>query len=130
MKHLVNHHNIAMHDFKFSHYGSWKTRLERQLQDAIKIEQTPNEVLMNSKAEWGNNSIPRTTIHQDSARAEERQGVKRIPAPQDPVLPKLEVPQEGQRLANRMRKTEENKELSWSASPTPSSSSSSVRGSN
>ena len=130
VKHLVNNHNGASPDFKFSLHGSWKTSLERQLQEAIKIDQTPNDLLMNSKAEWGSNSIPRITIHQDSDKAEGRQGgVKRFPAPHDVVPSPTENQPEGQRMVKRVRRNERTKEKNWSTASPTSGCTSSTEGS-
>ena len=41
------------------------------------IEETPQKHLMNSKSEWGNNSVPRVVVEQDGDR--DRSGIKRIP---------------------------------------------------
>ena len=48
--------------FEFKLVGTHKTSLERQIKEALLIEHTPNENLMNSKAEWGFNAIPRVRI--------------------------------------------------------------------
>ena len=48
--------------FEFKLVGTNKTSLERQIKEALLIEHTPNENLMNSKAEWGFNAIPRVRI--------------------------------------------------------------------
>ena len=43
--------------------------------EAIKISETPPENLMNSKSEWGNNSVPRVVVEQERDR--DKSGTKR-----------------------------------------------------
>ena len=49
---------------------SWKTSLQRQIHEAIKIEETDPSDLMNSRSEWGANCVPRVKINQHSDRAD------------------------------------------------------------
>ena len=75
VKHMVNKHQGAQWDYKFDLHKSWKTSLERQIMEAIKISETPPDDLMNSKSEWGNNSVPRVVVEQDRDR--DKNGTKR-----------------------------------------------------
>ena len=68
VKHMANCHPNTQWSFKFDLHGSWKSSLERQVREAMLIDGTPREHLMNSKSEWGNNSIPRVIIGQDKDR--------------------------------------------------------------
>ena len=62
------HHPGCTPNFSFKLDRSWKTSLQRQVWEAIKIEESPLNELMNSRSEWGSNSIPRVTIHQHKDR--------------------------------------------------------------
>ena len=64
VKHMMIHHPGRQHDFLFKFEKSWKTSLQRQIQEAIRIEETDPGSLMNSKTEFGANSVPRVTIQQ------------------------------------------------------------------
>ena len=61
--------------------------------EAMKIDETPRESLMNSKSEWGNNSVPRVTINQEKDNDKDKGagagGTKRI-------LNRMTVEPEGQ----------------------------------
>ena len=66
VKHMVNKHPGEQWDFKFALHTSWKTSLERQIMEVIKIAETPHKHLMSSKSEWGSNSVPRVMIQQEN----------------------------------------------------------------
>ena len=68
VKHMANCHPNTQWNFKFELHGTWKSSLERQVREAMLIDGTPKEHLMNSKSEWGSNSIPRVTTGQDKDR--------------------------------------------------------------
>ena len=53
--------------------------MERQIMEALKIAETPPETLMNSKSEWGNNSVPRVVVQQerDTENNRDKGGIKR-----------------------------------------------------
>ena len=63
---MMNNHSNEQPDFKFSLDKSWKTSLLRQLREAMLIDATPPDELMNSKSEFGSNSVPRVVIEQDN----------------------------------------------------------------
>ena len=65
VKHMMTQHPGRIPDFRMKYHSSWRTSLQRQIQEAIHIEETDPSSLMNSKAEWGANSVPRITVHQD-----------------------------------------------------------------
>merc|ERR1711954_635291 len=71
VKHMEKHHpEEQTHRFSFKVDRSWGTSLERQIGEALLIEETDNEVLMNGKGEWGRSHIPRVRIETDrEARA-------------------------------------------------------------
>ena len=62
VKHHTNEHSGSIPDFTFKLHKTHKTSLERQIKEALLIEHTDNKSLMNSKSEWGFNSIPRVRI--------------------------------------------------------------------
>ena len=61
-KHMSNCHQGMEPRFQFKADRSWKSALERQLGEALLIDNTPQEHLMNGKSEWGLNPIPRVKI--------------------------------------------------------------------
>ena len=61
-KHMPNCHQGMEPRFQFKADRSWKSALERQLGEALLIDNTPQEHLMNGKSEWGLNPIPRVKI--------------------------------------------------------------------
>ena len=66
VKHQVNDHKESdKPEFTFKVHKSYTSSLERQIKEAIKIDEEPVDALMNSKSEWGLNSIPRITVIQD-----------------------------------------------------------------
>ena len=66
VKHQVNDHRESEEpNFIFKVHKSFTSSLERQIREAIRIDEEPVEALMNSKSEWGLNSIPRVTVVQD-----------------------------------------------------------------
>ena len=70
VKHQINDHpNSSNHNFKFKVHESYQNSLERQIKEAILIDKEDPAVKLNSKAEWGLNSIPRVTIVQDIPEA-------------------------------------------------------------
>ena len=77
VKHMVNCHPGEEWDYKFALHGSWRSSMERQVMEAKLIDETPVEHLLNSKSEWGSNSIPCVVI-QDQDK-DNRGGTKRVP---------------------------------------------------
>ena len=70
VKHQMNDHsNSPNHNFQFKVHESYQNSLERQIKEAILIDREDPAVKLNSKAEWGLNSIPRVTIVQDMPEA-------------------------------------------------------------
>ena len=60
-KHLIEHHDTGyislFEHFKMSISGRYKTALERQISEAIKIDRIPSSQRMNTKEEWGHSKI-------------------------------------------------------------------------
>ena len=65
-KHLIEHHDTGyisiFEHFKMSIIGRYKTALERQISEAIKIDNIPSSQRMNTKEEWGHSKII-TSLH-------------------------------------------------------------------
>ena len=61
---MMNQHPGREPDLILKIDSSWRTSLKRQMKEANRIEETDPSALMNSKTEWGANSVPRITIHQ------------------------------------------------------------------
>ena len=70
VKHMINDHPGRQPDFSYKIDRSWKTSLQRQIHEAIKIEETDPSDKMNSRSEWGANCVPRVKINQHSDRAD------------------------------------------------------------
>ena len=68
VKHMMNHHPDEAPDFSFKLDKSHRSSLHRQLSEAIKIDETPVDELMNSKSEFGSNSVPRVTIEDEHSK--------------------------------------------------------------
>ena len=70
---MVNHHKGEVPNFAFKVDRSWRSSLERQLMESLRID---NEVgnLMNSRTEFGANSIPRVTANQPGDRDKDNKG--------------------------------------------------------
>ena len=62
VKHRSIHHQNEATSFTFKLDRSWKTSLQRQIREGLKIQQTDCDLLMNSRSEWGNNGIPRVVV--------------------------------------------------------------------
>ena len=62
VKHQTLHHPDETPNFQFKLHKSWKTSLQRQIQEGLLIQNTDTDLLMNSRSEWGNNGIPRIVI--------------------------------------------------------------------
>ena len=64
VSHIKEHHRDTTEkpDFSFKVLKVHKTSLERQLQEALTISNTPCNILMNKKGEWGVNLVPTMTI--------------------------------------------------------------------
>ena len=71
----TDHFQQAQPKFTFEVVRSFRSSLERQIFEAITIDEAPPEVRLNSKAEWGCNRIPRLVIDPESQRpGQEQQG--------------------------------------------------------
>ena len=68
VKHMSNDHPGRQPEFSFKMDRSWKTSLQRQIHEAIRIEETDPSDLMNSRSEWGANCVPRIKVNQHSDR--------------------------------------------------------------
>ena len=66
VKHLINDHSPGQEpDFQFKVVRSFQSSLERQIREAIAIDEEHPEAKLNSKAAWVLNSIPRIVVVQD-----------------------------------------------------------------
>ena len=65
VKHMINFHPGESHNFKFKVDRTWRTSLERQLMESLRID-NEHGTLMNRRTEYGANSIPRVTAQQPS----------------------------------------------------------------
>ena len=68
VKHQEIHHPESTPNFTFKLNKSWPSSLQRQIWEAMMIENTPTHELMNSRSEYGGNSIPRVSIQQFNDR--------------------------------------------------------------
>ena len=66
VKHQLLHYQGEEPDFSFTLHRSWKTSLARQIGEAIQIANSDQDLLMNSRSEWGQNRVPRVQVHEDS----------------------------------------------------------------
>ena len=60
IKHWMEHHPEEPEGnfFSFKVTGTWRSSLERQIREAIKIANSKCDVLLNKKGEWGLNLVP------------------------------------------------------------------------
>ena len=65
VKHQLNDHPDEEPNFKFLAVKSFKSAMQRQIYEAIMIEEAPNSSLMNGKAEWGQNRVPRVKVQKE-----------------------------------------------------------------
>ena len=72
-KHQLNDHKGQDHNFTFKVHQSYKSSLERQIRETILIDSEDPEAKLNSKDEWGLNSIPRFIVHQDIPESQPNQ---------------------------------------------------------
>ena len=61
--------------------GTYLTSTERQIREAMVIQQGDYHNIMNSKSEWGTNTIPRQTVTFRDAEWDDKQGDKLKPPP-------------------------------------------------
>ena len=62
VKHLLNDHKGETPNYAFILHKTWKSSLERQIGEALLIDDTPRGALINSKAEVGHNTISRLKV--------------------------------------------------------------------
>ena len=62
VKHMKLHHPGEEPVFNFHLHRVWKTSLARQIGEALAISEVNQDLLMNSKSEWGSTPIPRVII--------------------------------------------------------------------
>ena len=62
VKHAAIHHNGIPPTYTCKAIKTYRTSLSRQIGEALAINNTDARILMNSKAEFGQNSIPRISI--------------------------------------------------------------------
>ena len=67
VKHTLLHHGGVQPDFTCKAIRSYKTSLSCQIGEALAINGADKAKLMNSKSEFGQNSIPRVVIEDHSA---------------------------------------------------------------
>ena len=65
VKHQLNDHPDEEPNFKFLAVKSFKSAMQRQIYEAIMIDEAPNSSLMNGKAEWGQNRVPRVKVQKE-----------------------------------------------------------------
>ena len=68
VKHWKNDHQNEKPNFQFEVVKAFRSSLERQINEAILIELEDNNNLLNSKAEWGSNRIPRLILDPEAAQ--------------------------------------------------------------
>ena len=62
-RHCVDEHAGEMQGFDMRVTGSYRTdSMIRQITEAVQIERTDTNTLMNDRAEWNMTSLPRTVI--------------------------------------------------------------------
>ena len=66
VKHWLSDHMGEKPNFKFEVHSSFRTSLDRQITEAILINEEDNNARLNSKAEWGGNRVRRLMIDLDS----------------------------------------------------------------
>ena len=79
-KHWKNFHpeKEAPPKYTVSNLGSYNSATERQLAEALAIERGDYDNLLNSKAEWGKNKIPRQVLQVDDATPAEDSQVRTL----------------------------------------------------
>ena len=66
VKHMTNEHPNLQPNYQYKLHRTWRSSLERHIGEALQIDNTSPEVLMNSKSEWGQGSrIPRIIVMRD-----------------------------------------------------------------
>ena len=58
VKHLREYHAEQTPKFKYEVKQSHVSAIERQISEAIMLQQTPRDIIMNSRSEWGFNFLP------------------------------------------------------------------------
>ena len=76
VKHWLSDHKGEKPNYKFEVHSSFRTSLERQITEAILIDEEDNDARLNSKAEWGGNRVPRLMIDPDSHFNSKKEEVK------------------------------------------------------
>ena len=66
VKHQLNVHPDQPPAFEYKFHQSWKTSLDRQIGEALLINEANKDTLLNSRSEWGHNSVPRLVVHKDN----------------------------------------------------------------
>ena len=62
-RHCVEEHDGELQTFQMSVTGSYRNdAMLRQITEAVQIENTPTDTLMNDRAEWNMTRVPRVTI--------------------------------------------------------------------
>ena len=106
VKHQANFHPQEPPNFIYKQHRTWKSSLERQVGEAIMINETKPGSLMNSKSEWGHNSIPRISVIRDNQ--EEAKSPNQSPT--DP--PTNQCPNGKKRRPNNLLQTESDTQTS------------------
>ena len=89
----------------------FRSSLERQIFEAITIDEAPPEVRLNSKAEWGCNRIPRLVIDPESQRPGQDQPRGQEPPDDQPESQKkqqvknIEVRKQSQEANSRQKRS-------------------------
>ena len=65
-------------NYEFKLESTHKSAIHRQITEAIRIDSEPEENLMNGKAEWGHNRVPRLKLPEDQVPQQQPLG-----SPQD-----------------------------------------------
>ena len=66
VKHQLMEHANVPPNFSYKVDRTWKTALERQVGEAILIDNEDKTCILNSRSEWGHNAVPRLTITRDN----------------------------------------------------------------
>ena len=99
-KHQKLHHPEQPPLFKFKVDRTWKTSLGRQIREAILIQGSDPDTLMNSRSEWGSYAIPRVVI--ENARPPDTQSSPGIHQNPD-TKRKQNLPEDSQVAPNSKR---------------------------